>query len=163
MKAMIVVTAAAALAACQSPTGGEGRRVVGIIEVGTAAASVSAAASMAPAGDSYAPSAPLMLPDTVAAGAAFTATITTTGPNGCWRASDVVKVAGEAQVTLTPYDLAPAPGAVCPDAPVTLPRTVELRFDQPGVARVRLEGRRVTAGASGEGVATAVERTVVVR
>lgn len=157
MKAGFVIAAAAALAACQSSTGSEGRRVVGIIEMGTAPRARVAA------GDSYAPPAPLVVPDTVAAGVAFTATVTTTGPNGCWKASGVVKVEDGASVTLTPYDLAPEAGAMCPDEPVVLPRAVELRFARPGVARVRLEGRRVVAGQPGEGVPAAVERQIVVR
>ena len=162
-RAILVIAGLGLVAsACGSITGGNaGRRVVGIIEWSPAGQSASRAGTTG----LDVPSRPeaLVVPDTVSAGTPFMATITTAGPNGCWRASDVERVGGDMEVTLTPYDIAPDPEAICPQAPVLLPRTLELRFDRAGVAVVRLEGRKVAAGEPRNDLFTTVERRIVVR
>ncbi len=95
-------------------------------------------------------SAALRVPDSVDAGVAFPATVVTQG-NGCLTAAGAeARVAGLV-ATLTPYDM--LYDGTCPDILLAAPRTVLVRFDQPGIGTVR------AVGANG----TTAERTVVVR
>ena len=83
-------------------------------------------------------------PDTVAVGQLFTVTVTTTGPNGCWRSeSTEVEVDGLSAV-ITPYDVDEAeanPGIACTQAIVYFDHEAELRFDSPGTAGIDVQGR----------------------
>ncbi len=83
-------------------------------------------------------------PDTVAVGQSFTVTVTTTGPNGCWR-KDHTEVSGDGLVAvISPYDFDRRdedPNTACHQAVVYPEHTAELRFDAPGAATIRVRGR----------------------
>ena len=83
-------------------------------------------------------------PDTVTAGQLFTVTVTTTGPDGCWRkASTEVEIDGLSAV-IRPYDVDEAeatPGIACTQAIVHLEHEAELRFDSTGTAGIEVRGR----------------------
>ena len=108
----------------------------------------------------------LELPDTVEAGLAFNATVRTV-VGGCTRGGEVeVQMQGD-DVLLVAYDYVrtgPGPttgGAIaCPLYLAFHARRIPLRFDRPGVVRVRLRG----ADGTERGETTTVEgRVVVVR
>lgn len=102
-------------------------------------------------------------PQTVRAGEAFEVTITTFG-GGCERAGGAdVKVEGTT-ATIAVYDFTVAgPAVSCIAELKRLPRTVTLRFDQPGAAVIRVEGQRVGQDAPAEGVATTLEQPITVQ
>ena len=121
---------------CGSPMDEGPRRVVGTIDNG---ASFD----------------PLSLPDTVAVGVPFTATVSTlrgacTRPDG----ADVHVAGLLADITL--FDLLPPAETVCIAVLVGAPRSLVLTFATPGPALVRLHGR----GPNGD---LTVEHSITVR
>lgn len=100
-------------------------------------------------------------PDTVTAGQPFQVTITTTGPNGCWRAAGAEKSVQGNLATITPFDR--VEGEVCTQALVSLPRSVEVRFDIRGEATIRAYGRRVVDGNLNAATERTVEKRITVR
>ncbi|HEY0025749.1 MAG TPA: hypothetical protein VGB24_22870 [Longimicrobium sp.] len=100
-------------------------------------------------------------PDTVTAGEPFQVTITTTGPNGCWRSAGAEKAVLGNLATITPFDR--VEGEVCTQALVRLPRSVEVRFDVRGEAAIRAYGRRVLDGNLNAATERTVEKRIIVR
>lgn len=88
----------------------------------------------------------IAMPDTVDAGQAFTVTVRTLGPDGCWeRDRTEVDVSG-LRVTIVPYDIRRVGGgAVCTAAIVEIMHDATLTFGQPGVGRIDVMGRDGTA------------------
>jgi hypothetical protein len=103
----------------------------------------------------------ITVPDTVTAGQPFQVTITTTGPNGCWREDGAEKAVQGNLATITPFDR--VQGEVCTQATVSLPRSVEVRFDVPGEATIRAYGRRVVDGNLKAATERTVEKRIIVR
>ncbi len=64
---------------------------------------------------------------------------------------------------VTPYDLAPAEDAVCAMTVAALPRPVQIRFDEPGEATLRVNGRKVIGGNYNEATMVTVEKRIFVR
>ena len=87
---------------------------------------------------------PLTAPDTVQAGVSFEVTARTVAPVGCFTPErEDVEQEGNT-IAITPYDRDPrGPGDACTDNVITLPRTLNLQFDTPGEALIRLNGQRV--------------------
>ncbi|HEY0036122.1 MAG TPA: hypothetical protein VGB66_05505 [Longimicrobium sp.] len=100
-------------------------------------------------------------PDTVTAGQPFQVTITTVGPSGCWRADGAEKAVQGNLATITPFDR--VEGELCTGALVSLPRSVELRFDTRGEATIRVYGRRVRDGNLNAATERTVEQRIIVR
>jgi hypothetical protein len=100
-------------------------------------------------------------PDTVTAGQPFQVTITTTGLSGCWRAAGAEKAVQGNLATITPFDR--VEGEVCTGALVSLPRSVEVRFDTRGEATIRAYGRRVVDGNLNAATERTVEQRIIVR
>jgi hypothetical protein len=99
---------------------------------------------------------PLVVPDTVQAGASFDATVVTFGSRGCFRPGETELVTAPDGVDITPFDSARIAARRCLPGLTPASRVVTLRFDQPGAAMIRLRGR----GFHGFLV---LERTIVVR
>jgi len=78
-------------------------------------------------------------PSVVTAGQPFQATITTLGYDGCWRADGEEVTRNAAQAVIRPYDK--IQGEACTGALVEIRHVVELRFDNPGTAKVVVQGR----------------------
>jgi hypothetical protein len=99
---------------------------------------------------------PLVVPDTVQAGAWFETTVVTFGSRGCFRPgpTEIAQEPGFAE--LTPFDSARIGARRCLPGLTPAPRVVSLRFPEPGTAIVRLHGR----GFRGDVI---IERSVVVR
>jgi hypothetical protein len=100
-------------------------------------------------------------PDTVTAGQPFLVTVTTAGPSGCWRAAGAETGVQGSLATITPYDR--VADEICTQAFVSLPRSVELRFDVRGEATLRVHGRRVVDGNLSGATERTVEKKVFVR
>jgi hypothetical protein len=86
-------------------------------------------------------------PDTVGVGQSFTVTVTTTGPNGCWRKDHTEVSVDGLEATITPYDFDEReadPHRACHNAVVYPEHIVELRFDAAGTAVLRVLGREGT-------------------
>ena len=99
---------------------------------------------------------PLVVPDTVQAGAPFEITISTFGSSGCIRPDDSEVRQSGALVDVTPYDSVWAGSVPCLPDWRRYPRGIELRFDAPGSGLIRLHGRGFDRDIT-------VQRTVVVR
>ena len=123
--------------ACRSPFEQGPRRLVGFIDNGGLSID------------------PLILPDTVKAGALFTATVSTFG-SSCFRADGADVRTTAALADITPYDLGPPPGSVCTADFGAHPRPVTLSFATPGSDLIRLHGRGFTGDVT-------VQRSVTVR
>jgi hypothetical protein len=100
----------------------------------------------------------LTAPDIVTAGASFQVTVTTFGFSGCWTEDRTDVSALASQVVIRPYDR--VRDGACTQMTVKLPRSAQLRFDQPGTATIVVQGLR-DDGADAE--PTQIEHTVVVR
>lgn len=100
---------------------------------------------------------PLAAPDTVQAGSTFDVEVTTIGPNMCWSAADAKVTYDGHKVTIVPYDYVEE--GACAQAIVRPSRTVELQFDTPGEATIRVQGR---ATRHDEDITSEVSTTVVV-
>jgi hypothetical protein len=135
-----LLAATCVLAACGNVAGPAGQRRAGIIE------------------SRYLRVPVLTAPDTVTAGTPFLVTVTTFGFSGCWTDDRTDVAAFATQAVIRPYDR--VRDGACTQMTVTLPRSVQLRFDQPGTASIVVQGLR-DDGADAE--PAQVQRTVVVR
>lgn len=107
----------------------------------------------------------LETPDTVDAGASFKVKVTTALPNGCWKPGAVERSTEGKLATLEVYDHGPQdlfqPCILIASFPT---REIELQFDQPGEATIRLFGRRIQGEAYDQSeIVETIEKTVVVR
>ena len=128
-------------------------RTVGILElVETDARPISQTGQLRP---------PIIAPDTVQAGVAFTATINTIALESCWREAGVHVIAEARRAVVTPYDrMLPSDG--CRQTVVNLPRAVSITFTQRGDAILRVEGRRVFSDTRSTS-SVALEKSIYVR
>jgi hypothetical protein len=150
--------------ACADLTGAVGKRRVGILSWEGRGASRSLAA-LTPALQG----APTIIsaPDTVRAGEAFEAVITTIGPDGCWKeAGAEIKLTANLAI-VTPYDIDhfdPQGERGCFAATVELPRTVQIRFSERGEAILRVHGRKIVgADLNQQGTPVTAEKKIFVR
>ncbi|HEU0076169.1 MAG TPA: hypothetical protein VFQ76_00890 [Longimicrobiaceae bacterium] len=129
-------------AACSGASDPDSRRVVGVIAL-----------------DAGAPDPPgaLAAPDTVAAGAPFTVTVTTRGSSSCTRADGAELELRGLLAEIVPYDRDGTRLRACTDDLHAFPRDVTVRFAAPGRAVVRVRGRDLRGGPA------VVEAGVVVR
>jgi hypothetical protein len=106
-------------------------------------------------------------PDTVTAGAAFDATITTIGVSGCWRQDGAEIAYAPKLAVVTPYDLVSTridgEPLACPGVFLDLPRVVRLVFGQTGAATLRVSGRNVPGEQLSSATPAIVEKQIVVR
>ena len=133
-----------ALAACANPTTSdrEWKRVPGVISIYQ---------------DRETPDA-LVIPDTVAAGASFTAQVTTFGSGSCTRADGATVQAEGSVAEIAPFDLDVVSGSgACTNDLRAFPRDVQLRLTVPGEALVRVRGTNIF------GAPTTLERRIFVR
>ena len=88
---------------------------------------------------------PLTTPDTVQAGESFEVEVQTAGPNSCYEADRVETEQDALLIEVTPYDRdrTGEDGLQCPQEPIIIKRTLNLQFDTPGEALIRLNGQRV--------------------
>jgi hypothetical protein len=107
---------------CSSPF--ETQRVVGLIDAG---------------GETL--SHVIDAPSTVSVGRVFSITVSTYG-NSCVAAAGADLIVDGLVATITPYDAVSSGHGTCLDYLKAYPRTVELRFAQPGTATIRVNGRR---------------------
>lgn len=103
----------------------------------------------------------LVVPEHVVAGTTFDVTITTVG-NGCTTSGGTEVKMDRNLATITVADYW-ALDTACPALVVRIPHTATLRFDQPGTAIVRIQGSRIRAETTLDGVPTTIERRIVVR
>ena len=170
----LLVLCAAALACTGSPptsSSGE-RRAVGALQLEVGAGPRAAAAGTSdtavhwsvPPGERGTATAPrpIVAPDTVSAGEPFEVTVHTIGENGCWRADgQELRVDGRT-ATIVPYDV--HSGAdVCTEVLGYLPHRATVTISTPGLAVIRVDGRRVRQGDRSWEIPVRAERTVVVR
>lgn len=101
----------------------------------------------------------VVAPTTVTAGQPFQVTITTLGYDGCWRADGEEVTRNATQAVIRPYDK--VQGDVCTAALREISHVVELRFDNPGTAKIVVQGRNDRDAPTFRNVA--VEHTVTVR
>ena len=106
---------------------------------------------------------PLTAPDTVQAGVSFEVEARTVAPNGCYEADRVETEQDALLIEITPYDLdrTDAEGA-CPDVLGLIKRTLNLQFDTPGEALIRLNGQRVIGNDFSNRDDTVIEHEVTV-
>jgi hypothetical protein len=103
----------------------------------------------------------LTAPDSVTAGTPFNITVSTFGFSGCWTMDGTEVNTQAREALIQPYDLVREGERVaCLQMPVILPRTVQLRFDEPGTATIVVQGVRNDGDQSQP---TQIERTIVVR
>jgi hypothetical protein len=161
--AVLIAAVVLPAAACNTITApGPTGRQLGILEWQT-----TTAATVASAGNELQEQV-LSAPDTVNAGVAFQAVVTTIGASGCWEADGATTNMTALQATITPYDFvrsrfADGSPMFCTAALVSLPRTVTITFAQAGEARIRVEGRVVRNGDLTGSQPVAVEKNVIVR
>ena len=127
-----------AAASCHAVAEPNQRRVIGVIENGNSGIQ------------------PLLLPDTVAAGASFAVTVTTFG-GACDHDDGTDVTTAGLMADVTPYVLLPPPGTICIAVLVASPRSVTLTFANPGTGIVRVHGRRF------DGAVVTLQGSVVVR
>lgn len=84
---------------------------------------------------------PIALPSSVRRGVPFAAIVTTSGSSSCIRPDGAsVRIDG-LTAEITPYDRRAPRTTACTADLHPFPRPVELRFDQAGVALIRVHGR----------------------
>jgi hypothetical protein len=105
---------------------------------------------------------PLEAPAQVTAGVPFTVTATTVRPNGCWFPGEHSKESQGNVATITVHDYR-ADSDVCTMIIGWTSREIELRFDEPGEALIRLVGKRIAGEDFGGGEETVIEHPVVVQ
>ena len=172
----MLAVCAAALACADAPTTSSGqRRTVGALQLEAAAGSRAAVAAAEVTADTAvrwsvppgergtitAPQ-PIVAPDTVSAGEPFAVAVHTIGENGCWSADgQELRVDGRT-ATIVPYD-AHSGAEVCTEVLGYLPHQVTVTIPTPGLAVIRVDGRRVRQGDRSWEIPVSAERTVVVR
>jgi hypothetical protein len=150
LSALLMGTAACDMPATFEP-GPEARRHVGIVEWSRSDVQTFADPALGA----------LTAPDTVTAGQPFQVTVTTVGPNSCWRVAQTELAMQPSLATITPFDR--VIDGICAQALVSLPHTVQVRFDVPGEATLRAYGRRVLDGNLNAATTRTVEKRIVVR
>lgn len=81
-------------------------------------------------------------PATAQASQPFTVTVTTGGPNGCWKKERTEVSSRALTATITPYDVeARGENSACTQAPVAITHTAELTFTRAGTGVVTVRGR----------------------
>ena len=163
-RALLACAAAMLASACQTSTGPEGKRVVGIVEWDRNSTRAEGAffAESAPVVDLRLD--PLVAPDTVQSGVPFTAIVSTFGPSTCWWEAGAEMSLEPAAATITPYDRTlETEDGDCPDSYRFLRREVELRFEHPGVAVLRVTGRKVLGSNFDRSTPTTVEKRIYVK
>lgn len=103
-------------------------------------------------------------PDEVQAGTAFEVTVTTLALNGCYERDREEIEQQDTVIEITPYDRDPSAGSgdSCPDVVGALDSTVELQFNTPGEAIIRLNGRRVLGQDPSDSESAVIEHEVTV-
>lgn len=106
---------------------------------------------------------PLTAPNTAQAGESFEVEVRTVAPNGCYEADRVETEQDALLIEITPYDLdrTDAEGA-CPDVIGLIKRTLNLQFDTPGEALIRLNGQHVIGNDFSNRDATTIEHELTV-
>ncbi|WP_309672052.1 hypothetical protein [Gemmatimonas sp.] len=107
------------------------------------------------------PSAALVAPDTVRAGEPFTVQIGSIVLSGCWVAGPTAISRSDRTVLLEPSDVYTTDRA-CIEVLLNISRTVAVTIATPGLATLRVRGRRVEQWPSSESPVT-VEKQIVVR
>jgi hypothetical protein len=103
----------------------------------------------------------LSMPDTVTAGAIVATSVITVGSSSCTRPADVAVVgAGSLLQTLTPRDSVATGNVACTDDLAMRPHPIQLRFNEPGTATIRIRGYLDFQRSGEPGI---LERRVVVR
>jgi hypothetical protein len=120
--AIVLLLVLASAGACNSPLDQGRQRIVGLIDNGGLLVDA------------------LVLSDTVKAGVAFTATVSTFG-SSCLIPDGATVSVSTLTAAITPYDLAPPPGSICTADFRSHPRPVALVFVTPGTAVLILHGR----------------------
>jgi len=107
---------------------------------------------------------PLTTPDTVQVGQSFEVEIQTTGPDSCYEADRVETEQDALLIEVTPYDRdrTGEDGLQCPQEPIIIKRTLDLQFDTPGEALIRLNGQRVIGNDFSNRDDTVIEHDVTV-
>jgi hypothetical protein len=166
---------ALAMAACSVPTtapAAANAKVLGVLQLELASPSSSAQApsnaeqwtpSVADPRYLAVPRAVVDVPDTVRSGRAVSVVVHTIGMDGCWSADGGVLARSGDTVSIRPYDRHSGAAACTMVAQVGgLEHRFATTFDAPGVAVIRVRGRRVRQGARDYGTPVMVERRVVV-
>ncbi|MBV9772685.1 MAG: hypothetical protein JO040_01970 [Gemmatimonadetes bacterium] len=159
----ITLLLAALAAGCDvMPTGVRGSRQMGILEWRIhPSLQVRAQARLETASELA--RAVIAAPDTVEAGAFFTATVTTIGADYCWQPADATLQLDGSTAVVTPYDsVLSYPDTGCADARRELLHPVRLRFTRPGEAVLRVRGRKVVGQDLDGGEEVVVEKRIQV-
>jgi hypothetical protein len=173
---LIAAALGAATTACDdsstNPAGAQ--RVLGALQLETAATAAARAAAEAGGDDpvkwSVPPGGhgtvtaprPIEAPDSVRVGERFQVTVHTIGENACWRADGQdVRVEGSV-ATIVPWD-AHSGAEMCAEVLGHLAHRVDVTFAAPGQATIRVNGRRVRQADRTWEQPVSAERTVVVR
>ena len=81
-------------------------------------------------------------PDTVQVGQPFAVTVTTTGPDGCWRKERTEASVRGLTATISPFDVdTQGYGVACTQAVVEIIHTAELTFAEAGAGVISVRGR----------------------
>lgn len=106
----------------------------------------------------------LSAPEIVRAGEEFKLTITTFG-GGCDRQGQTSVMYSDQGASVMVYDITTAtrPDVSCIAVAKRLPHTIALRFEKPGVALIRVWGRRVTSDTPAAGLPAVHERRVTIK
>lgn len=104
---------------------------------------------------------PLVAPVAVAAGDPFTVIATTTLPNGCWHPGDYSKEVAGNVAEITVHDFR-TDSEMCTAVFGWMSRDIELQFNQPGEAVIRLVGKRIAGRDFGGGEEFIIEHSVAV-
>lgn len=105
---------------------------------------------------------PLIAPASVTGGVPFTVEATTARPNGCWYPGEHEKAVAGSVATITVYDHRSDADA-CTLVFSWTTREIEIQFDEPGEAVIRLVGRRVAGDDFGGGEEWVIEQTISVK
>jgi hypothetical protein len=150
LSALLMGTAACDMPATFEP-GPDARRHVGIVEWSRSDVQTFADPALGV----------ITAPDTVTAGQPFQVTVTTVGPNSCWRVASTELASQPSVATITPFDR--VIDGICAQALVSLQHTAQVRFDVRGEATIRAYGRRVVDGNLNAATDRTVEKKVIVR
>lgn len=81
-------------------------------------------------------------PDSIDTGERFTVTVTTSGPDGCWKKERTEVSVSGLTAMIAPYDVDTArPGISCTTAVVEIMHTAEVTFARAGAGLIRVRGR----------------------
>jgi hypothetical protein len=142
MRLSLAITALSATLACGA-TEPSDQRVVGVILAGIGMAGVIDA------------------PDTVRARAPFQSVINTFGSSSCTTPDGVDLSQTPSEVIVTPYDRVPVGPASCTKDMAPRPHPVQVRFTDPGLGRIVVQGRLVSGTVPGSGPVSVIKTIVV--